>query len=146
MKPILLTENMNATARQLITALKQANYAVVHLRSAKKALDLMAETPDAYELLCCKVCLPHIDGFEVLQWVRENPATQNLPVVMLCPIPNEYYTHLAWKASKPRYRVMQAGQVAYIAFGKDYGTRQWNPGDVIAAIAAVLSGEPETPD
>ena len=146
MKPILLTEQNHEDAAPLISSLEQAGYTVVHAKSAKKTLDLLRETPDAFELLCCKVCLPCMDGFEVLQWVRENPATQNLPVVMLSPIPNESNSYLAWKASKPRYRVAQAGQGGYIAFGRDYETGKLNTGDIVAAIEAILSGEPETVD
>ena len=146
MKPILLTEQNHEDSGPLIFSLEQAGYAVVHATSAKKTLDLLRKTPDAFELLCCKVCLPCMDGFEVLQWVRQNPATQNLPVVMLAPIPNEHYSYLEWKASKPRHRITKAGQGGYIAFGRDYETRQLNTGDVIAAIEAVLSGEPGTVD
>ena len=146
MKPILLTEQDNEVAPRLITALEQAGYAVVHLRSAKKTLDLLRETPDAFELLCCDLLLAYIDGFEVWQWVRQNPATQNLPVVLLTRIPNEAGSYLEWKTSKPRHRVTKAGQDAYIALGRDYETRQLNTDDVIAAIEDVLSGEPETVD
>ena len=146
MKPILLTEQNGDVSAPLIVALKQSGYAVVHVKSAKETLSLLRETPDAFELLCCDLMLVYMDGFEVLKWVRENPATQNLPVVLLTPIPNEAGSYLEWQAKKPRHTVTKAGQSGYIALGRYPETRQLNTDDVIAAIQAVLSGEPETSD
>ena len=41
---------------------------------------------DAYplpDLVLLDLRLPRLDGFEVLQWIRSNPSTRSLPVVVL---------------------------------------------------------------
>ena len=35
------------------------------------------------ELVLLDLKMPRLDGFEVLQWIRSNPATQNVPVIVL---------------------------------------------------------------
>ncbi len=35
------------------------------------------------DLVLLDLRMPRLDGFEVLQWVRANPETQNLPVIVL---------------------------------------------------------------
>jgi CheY-like chemotaxis protein len=38
---------------------------------------------DRPDLVICDVCMPEMSGFEVLQAVRDHPASWNLPVIML---------------------------------------------------------------
>ena len=35
------------------------------------------------DLVLLDLRMPRLDGFEVLQWIRDNPATRTLPVVVL---------------------------------------------------------------
>jgi CheY-like chemotaxis protein len=35
------------------------------------------------DLVLLDLRIPRLDGFEVLQWIRDNPATKTLPVVVL---------------------------------------------------------------
>ena len=35
------------------------------------------------DLVLLHLRMPRLDGFEVLQWIRDNPATKTLPVVVL---------------------------------------------------------------
>ena len=35
------------------------------------------------DLVLLDLRMPRLDGFEVLQWIRDNPATKTLPVVVL---------------------------------------------------------------
>ena len=52
-------------------------------RPSKKACE---ELPD---LILLDVMMPGMDGFEVLEIIRENPATEAIPVVMLTALPPE---------------------------------------------------------
>ena len=55
--------------------------AIAYLNSASAYGDREAHPfPD---LVLLDLKLPRLDGFEVLEWIRENPATRALPVVVL---------------------------------------------------------------
>jgi two-component system alkaline phosphatase synthesis response regulator PhoP/two-component system response regulator VicR len=54
---------------------------VVTAYDGKEALEKIAtEKPD---LVVLDVMMPYMDGFEVLQQLRKNPETRDLPVIML---------------------------------------------------------------
>ena len=55
--------------------------AIAYLNGAEDYADREAHPyPD---LLLLDLRMPRLDGFEVLEWIRANPATKTLPVVVL---------------------------------------------------------------
>jgi len=56
-------------------------HAVSYLRRATAYPD--REEYPFPDLVLLDLKLPRLDGFEVLQWIRSNPATKSLPVVVL---------------------------------------------------------------
>jgi len=56
-------------------------YRVLEARSGEQALAIIgADTPD---LIILDLMLPGMDGFQILEHLRSNPATRDLPVVVL---------------------------------------------------------------
>ena len=66
-------------------------FTLQHAADGEKAIDYLSGTgpygdrtehpfPD---LVLLDLRMPRLDGFEVLQWIRDNPATRTLPVVVL---------------------------------------------------------------
>ena len=55
--------------------------AVSYLQGAKTYTD--REEYPFPDLVLLDLRLPRLDGFEVLQWIRSNPVTKTLPVVVL---------------------------------------------------------------
>ena len=57
------------------------NQAIAYLNGAGAYAD-REEFPFP-DLVLLDLRMPRLDGFEVLQWIRDNPATKTLPVVVL---------------------------------------------------------------
>ncbi|HYS32441.1 MAG TPA: response regulator [Streptosporangiaceae bacterium] len=78
---ILIAED-SATIRRLVAARLAADgYDVVEAADGEEALDLARSNhPD---LLILDKVMPKLDGFEVVRALREDPATRQVPIVML---------------------------------------------------------------
>ena len=78
---VLIAED-DANLRQgLIDLLEGEGYEVYPAEDGQKALDCFRQqTPD---LVLLDIMLPEIDGFEVCQRIKNDPATRDIPVIML---------------------------------------------------------------
>lgn len=78
---ILAVDDENDVLLIIKTALKSEGYEVVTATNGLDALEAAAaEKPD---VMILDVMMPDMSGFEVLEKLRENPETQNIPVIML---------------------------------------------------------------
>ena len=61
--------------------LRQAGYSVVIAKDGAEAVEaLKTVTP---HLILLDILLPHIDGFEILKHIKEDPRISSVPVVIL---------------------------------------------------------------
>ncbi len=61
-----------------------SNYEVIEADSGRDGLDkAFKELPDAIVL---DICMPHMDGMEVLRQLRACPSTQSIPTILLSAI------------------------------------------------------------
>lgn len=81
-KPLILAvDDISVNQTLLRSQLRFSNYDIITASSGKEALEKIAsEKPDAVLL---DIMMPEMDGFEVLEAIRENPETEELPVIML---------------------------------------------------------------
>lgn len=80
-KKILVVDDERHIVRLIRTNLELAGYEVVAAFDGKEALEQVnAEKPD---LVILDVVMPGIDGLKVLQNLRENTATSELPIIMM---------------------------------------------------------------
>ncbi len=81
MDKILIIEDQIEIRENLEEYLELCNFQVRTAPNGRVGLELMnQETPD---LIICDVAMPVMDGYEVLQRVRANPSTVNVPFVFL---------------------------------------------------------------
>jgi CheY-like chemotaxis protein len=66
-------------------------FSLQHVADGEKAITYLSgndtygdrETYPFPDLVLLDLKMPRLDGFEVLEWIRDNPATKSLPVVVL---------------------------------------------------------------
>lgn len=78
---VMICDDERAIVRLLQIQLERDGYEVVVAFDGKTGLDMIrAEHPD---LCVLDVMMPYMDGTEVLRRLRRDPATENLPVILL---------------------------------------------------------------
>ncbi|MBT5263613.1 MAG: PleD family two-component system response regulator [Rhodospirillaceae bacterium] len=78
---ILVVDDVWANVKLLEAKLSAEYFEVVTATSGPEALEIMArEMPD---IVLLDIMMPNMDGFEVCQKIRQDPATTHLPVIMI---------------------------------------------------------------
>ncbi len=80
-KTILVVEDDPDLSRVIALSLEGHNYQVQVASNGEIALDFIKkQCPD---LVLLDLLMPVMDGFELLKFIRKNPCTQNVPVIIL---------------------------------------------------------------
>jgi DNA-binding response OmpR family regulator len=78
---ILVVDDMEANRAVLARRLEKFGFAVISVDGGKAALGLLAQSvPD---IILLDYMMPHMNGIEVLHELRGNPATKDVPVIMV---------------------------------------------------------------
>jgi two-component system alkaline phosphatase synthesis response regulator PhoP len=81
MKKILIIEDDNILQRAINTALVDANYSVAEANDGSEGIKkAKSESPD---LILLDLLMPKKDGWEVLEELKKNKDTKNIPVLVL---------------------------------------------------------------
>ena len=120
MKPrILIVEDEAAIATLLSYNLEKAGFAVDVAATGEDALTALAENPPDLALL--DWMLPHVSGIELCRRIRRDPATRDLPVIILTARGEE----------ADRVRGLDTG-------ADDYVTKPFSPNELVARVRALL--------
>lgn len=119
MSRILIIEDEPEMRRNLLTILKMEKFNATGAENGKVGIDLARrQKPD---LILCDVMMPEMDGYDVLQALRQDPSTVTTPFIFLTA-----------KGEKPDVRAgMNLG-------ADDYLTKPVAKADLLGAIAARL--------
>ena len=78
----ILVIDDDPTARQLLTrVLEDQGYQVITAESGEQGIELAKSEKPA--LITCDILMPNVDGWEVLQLLKDDPDTASIPVVMV---------------------------------------------------------------
>lgn len=97
-KLILAVDDIPVNQTLLKSQLRFSEYDVITASNGKEALQkISADHPDAVLL---DIMMPGMDGFEVLEAIRQNPETEELPVIMLTSLSEmEHHAHATMKGA-----------------------------------------------
>lgn len=102
-KKIAVVEDEESLRRVLVEWLELEGYKTVGAASGQEAVVMLPrELPD---LILLDVILPELNGFEVMERLRENPATAKIPVVILSNLGDDEQRHRASKLGAVDYLV-----------------------------------------
>ena len=115
-KKILACDDEKHIVRLVQVNLERAGYEVITAGDGKEALQKVEEeTPD---LVVLDVMMPYMDGFEVLQSMRRNPATRDIPVIMLTAKAQDADVFKGWQSGVDCYLTKPFNPMELIAFVK----------------------------
>lgn len=80
-RPILVVEDIPNVLELLEVTLRFQGYEVISARNGEEALEILETESPA--LIISDILMPKLDGFALIQKVRSNPKTQNIPMIFL---------------------------------------------------------------
>jgi two-component system, OmpR family, alkaline phosphatase synthesis response regulator PhoP len=127
-KKILAVDDERHIVRLVEVNLQRAGYEVVTAYDGREALEkVKAENPD---LVVLDVMMPYMDGFEVLKNLKADPATAEIPVIMLTAKAQDADVFRGW----------QSGVDCYL-------TKPFNPMELLTFVKRIFeSGSTAAPD
>ncbi|MDQ2799737.1 MAG: response regulator [Armatimonadota bacterium] len=121
-RKILTCDDEKHIVRLIQVNLERQGYEVVTAYNGAEALEAVAaEKPD---LIVLDVMMPEMTGFEVLEELKKNPETENIPVIMLTARSQDADVLRGW----------QSGVECYL-------TKPFNPMELIAFVKRIFSME-----
>lgn len=78
---ILVVDDLEVNRDMLSRRLRQLGHFAVTAASGREALSLLHESP--YDLILLDLMMPEMDGYQVLQAIKADPALLHLPVIMV---------------------------------------------------------------
>lgn len=78
---ILVVDDQRVNRRMLEMSLQRQGHLVQQACNGRSALTLLRQEP--FDLVLLDIMMPEMDGFEVLQTIKSDPALRHIPVVMI---------------------------------------------------------------
>jgi DNA-binding response OmpR family regulator len=116
---VLVADDDDDVLALVVRRLERDGYTVITARDGAEALRMAQE--NAPDLAVLDVMMPHLTGYEVTQKLREDPATQRIPVILLTA------------------RVQEADvKRGFLAGADDYIKKPFSPQELRSRVQAVL--------
>lgn len=80
---LFVVDDVSANVLLLETILKKEGYRTDKAYSGEECLSKVEATPERFDLILLDVMMPGMDGYAVLTKLKKNPATCDIPIIML---------------------------------------------------------------
>jgi twitching motility two-component system response regulator PilH len=98
----ILVVDDNHTPREVICeALKQFNIQVKEAVNGVEATKILEE--EKFNLVITDVVMPEMNGYELCRWIKTNPATEKVPVIICSTKGEDFDIHWATKQGADAY-------------------------------------------
>lgn len=115
-RKILAVDDEKHIVRLVQVNLERQGYEVITAHDGKEALQKVEdERPD---LVVLDVMMPYMDGFEVLQSLRRNPSTRDIPVIMLTAKAQDADVFRGWQSGVDCYLTKPFNPMELVSFVK----------------------------
>ncbi len=115
-KKILAVDDERHIVRLVEVNLQRAGYEVVTAFDGREALEkVKSENPD---LVVLDVMMPYMDGFEVLKHLKADPATAEIPVILLTAKAQDADVFRGWQSGVDCYLTKPFNPMELLTFVK----------------------------
>jgi class 3 adenylate cyclase len=80
---ILVIDDDRVNRLILTRVLEEESFSVQAVEDALRAIRVLHETPTAFDLILLDVVMPEMDGYDLLRYLKADPALSRIPVVMV---------------------------------------------------------------
>jgi DNA-binding response OmpR family regulator len=94
MQRILVVDDDETTANLLVELIEMKGFVAEKSISGRQALQMITKNPP--DLILLDILMPGLNGFEVLTMLRSNPATEEIPVVIVSGLSDELSVLEGW--------------------------------------------------
>jgi two-component system chemotaxis sensor kinase CheA len=84
---------------------ESVGFKVTQASNGKEALDMLRERPKYFHLVVSDIVMPIMDGYELVQNIKENPELEHLPVIALTSFTEEEHREKALAAGFDDYAI-----------------------------------------
>ncbi len=115
-RKILAVDDEKHIVKLVEVNLERHGYEVITAHDGKEALQKVEE--ESPDLIVLDVMMPYMDGFEVLQSLRRNPSTREIPVIMLTAKAQDADVFRGWQSGVDCYLTKPFNPMELVAFVK----------------------------
>ncbi len=104
MTKVLVVDDSSTIREVMCEQLRGGGFEVFEASDGAEAVGkLKALKDDAPEVIITDVVMPNMNGYEFCRWVKNNPATKNVPVIMCSTKGEAFDEHWAKKNGASAY-------------------------------------------
>lgn len=100
-RKILVVDDDPTMVKLINVNLKLNNYSVIEAASGERALDVLAR--EKLDLVVLDIMMPGVDGWEVLNRIRSDTSTRELPVILVTAKTQDSDVIRGWELGADEY-------------------------------------------